>query len=99
MSKKRDGWDISAVLWQDACTSIDDPRQGVVPTLSFGVVVPDRQRGIIRVVHDLNALAGGSPGALTAISKRGMVVRRVFLARLPIPEEFKKYWDDLCEQN
>jgi hypothetical protein len=95
---KRDGWDISAVLWEDACTSIDNPGQGIVPTLSFGVAVPDGKRRAVRVVHDFTALAGGSPGVITAIPRRGMVSRVIFLARLPIPEEFKKYWGE-CESS
>jgi hypothetical protein len=94
MSKKCEGWDISAVLWEDACTSLDDPGQGTIPTLSFGVAVPDKRRRVIRVVHDFTAMEGGHPGALTAIPRRGMVSRVIFLARLPIPDEFKRYWGD-----
>lgn len=94
MSKKPEGWDVSAVLWLDACTSIGDPRQGVVPTLSFGVVAPDRKRGIIRVVHDIAALHGGSAGSHTAIHCKGMATRVLLKTRLVIPEEFKKYWSD-----
>jgi hypothetical protein len=99
MGKKPEGWDISAVLWEDACTSIDDPRQGVVPTLSFGVVAKDRQRRVVRVVHDLTAMHGGVAGALTAIPKVGMRVKVIFLARLPVPEEFRDYWSDSLEIN
>lgn len=97
MARNRANWVVSAVLWEDACTSLDDPGQGLVPTLSFGVVVPDKQRKVLRVVHDLSALEGGYPGALTAIPKRGMTVRTIFLARLPVPEEFKKYWSGALE--
>ncbi len=93
MIKDREFWDISAVVWHDACTSIDDPSIGTVPTISFGVVAPDKTRGLIRVVHDLTAMHGGSPGALTAIHKAGMATRVIFLAKLAIPAEFKEYWD------
>lgn len=94
MTRKSDGWDVSAVLWLDACTSVGDPRQGVVPTLSFGVVAPDKKRGIIRVVHDITALHGGSAGSHTAIHVKGMATKVIFKTRLLIPPEFRQYWTD-----
>lgn len=94
MARQKDGWDVSAVVWEDACTSIEDPTIGTVPTISFGIVVPDQKRRLVRVVHDITAMNGGSPGALTAIHQHGMAVRRVFLGRLAIPDEFRKYWGE-----
>ena len=94
MSKQRESWTISAVVWHDACTGIDDPDTGTVPTISLGIVAPDKKRHLIRVVHDLTAMHGGTPGALTAIHKAGMGARVIFLAELPIPPEFKEYWDE-----
>jgi hypothetical protein len=95
MTKKLEGWEVSAVLWIDACADMDDVLVRPVPVLSFGVVVPSEDRKFKRVVAEITGIRGGSGAMVTAIPP-GMSPRIIKLAHLPIPEEFQDYWNKIA---
>lgn len=91
MAKRVEGWDVAAVLWTDACASMDDGTVRPAPMLSFGVPVWDKAHKFWRVVGEISAIRGGCPNMTTAVPQ-GMRPRVIRLARLPVPPEFQAYW-------
>jgi hypothetical protein len=93
MASNRSYWKVGAILWEDAASAYN-PMVVPCPVLSFGVPLWDKEGKFWRVFHDLYADGGGMPDSTTAVP-RGMSPKVIALAKLPVPEEFKKYWERL----
>lgn len=100
MGRKKQGWDVSAVVWIDACTKItDEGHIGTVPMISLGVACPREEDEEIHIAHDISADTGGKQCLTTSVPLVGMKARVIYLARLPIPPEFEKYWNRVHESS